>query len=179
MQEMEIKFKVDNLDLIKEKLEAFGCDFSELLDQKDTIFAVDVNDTAWDGKKVFTRIRVKNGKNILTLKKQTSNRFDNKEIEFEVSDFEGAKDLLEVLGFSVWVTVEKERIETKYQDFNICLDRVKYLGDFIEIEIITKEENKSEFYEKKILEVAEKLGIKPEQRINKLYDIMMSELKNN
>ena len=104
---------------------------------------------------------------------------DNKEIEFEGSDFEGAKDLLEVLGFSVWVTVEKERIETKYQDFNICLDRVKYLGDFIEIEIITKEENKSEFYEKKILEVAEKLGIKPEQRINKLYDIMMSELKNN
>lgn len=83
----------------------------------------------------------------------------NKEIEFGISDIDKAYDFLDTIGFKEWVTVEKTRIETTYQQFNLCIDQVKRLGDFVEIEILSEEENQTKFYEQKILEVTKELGI--------------------
>ncbi len=100
----------------------------------------------------------------------------SKEIEFGISDIDKAYDFLETIGFKEWVTVEKKRIETAYKEFNICIDHVKRLGDFIEIEILSEEENQTEFYEKKILSIAKELGIPIENRINNYYDSMIAGL---
>jgi adenylate cyclase class 2 len=177
MQEIEIKFKVDNLEVAKDKLKQQGCIFSEKLYQKDTVFVPSLRDTSNGEGKMFARVRTVNGRSELNLKKQSSKLMQSKEIEFEVSNYDSAYDFLETIGLHKWVTVEKKRITTKYKEFNICLDEVKRLGNFIEIEILTNEEDKTEYYEKIILECAEYLGIDINNRINSFYDAMMNKLE--
>lgn len=176
MQEIEIKFKVDDIDSIKNKLLKLGCVFSSDLIQKDTIFIPDLNDIATGEGKIFIRIRKVNDKNELTLKRQSNSTSQSKEIEFEISNFDSAYDFLETLGLKEWVTVEKKRVTTKYKDFNICIDSVKRLGDFIEIEIITPEDNKVSYYEEEILKIAKEFQIDINNRINNHYDTMINEL---
>ncbi len=176
MQEIEIKFRIDNREQLLSKLESLHSHFSEPVKQKDIIFVPDLNDTANGEGKIFIRIRRQNEKKIITLKKQSKVIMQNKEIEFGISDIDKAYDFLETIGFKEWVTVEKTRIETTYQEFNLCIDQVKRLGDFVEIEILSEEENQTEFYEKKILEIAKELGIPIKNRVDNYYDSMIAEL---
>ena len=55
------------------------------------------------------------------------------EIEFEVGDFDSAKQFLEALGFNAVVFYEKFRTTYELNDTHIMLDELPY-GDFIEIE---------------------------------------------
>lgn len=177
MQEIEIKFKVEDIDSLKEKLINEGCKLSEKLHQKDTVFVSNLEDTTSSEGKMFIRIRSVNGKNELNLKKQSKDIINSKEIEFDVSDYDKTYDFLDTLGLKKWVTVEKTRVTSSYEEFNICIDTVKYLGDFIEIEIVTEDGNDIHIYEEKILDVAKKLGIDIKNRVNSHYDTMLNELK--
>lgn len=176
MQEIEIKFRVENIEKIKEQLYKKGCIFSEELNQKDTVFLPDIKDSSHGEGKIFVRIREVNKKVEITLKKQSNKMVQSKEIEFGVTNYESAYDFLETLGLEKWVTVEKKRITTKYKDFNICIDEVKRLGSFIEIEIITSEENKTEYYEEEIIKTGKEFGIDIKNRVNNFYDTMINEL---
>ena len=176
MQEIELKFQVDEIKAVKSRLKKLGCHFSEVLEQKDTVFVQNINDTSSEKGKVFIRIRTVNGKSELNLKKQSSKLMQSKEIEFKVSSFESTYDFLDTLGLSEWVTVEKQRITTEYKNCNICIDEVKRLGSFIEIEIVTEEEEKTEYYEKEILKVAKEIGIDIKNRVNSFYDTMINKL---
>ena len=176
MQEIELKFQVDNLEKIKQHLLNLDCEFSKDIIQKDVIYVPDINDTSNAEGKIFIRIRSVNDKSELTLKQQSKKIMQSKEIEFEVSDFNSASDFLETIGLTKWVTVEKKRITTKYKDFNICIDDVKRLGQFIEIEVLTNEEHQTDYYETKIIELAKELGININKRVNNFYDTMISEL---
>lgn len=176
MQEIEIKFRVEDVERVKDILLAEGCVFSEELNQKDTIFVPDLNHTENGEGKVFVRIRKVNDKILLTLKKQTARIMESKEIEFEVSSFEKAYDFLETLGLVKWVTVEKKRVETIYKNYNICIDSVNRLGNFVEIEIVTEDKEHTEVYEQEILDLASTLLIDMNNRINSFYDTMIHEL---
>lgn len=50
------------------------------------------------------------------------------------------KKILEVLNFKSLVNVDKIRRVWKYKDYEIAVDSVKGLGDFVEIEYIGREE---------------------------------------
>jgi len=176
MQEIEIKFRIENREKLLSKLKSLHLQLSEPVYQKDIIFVPDLNDTKNGEGKIFVRIRKQNEKQMITLKKQSKVIMQNKEIEFGISDIDKAYDFLEMLGLKEWVTIEKERIETTYQEFNLCMDQVTRLGDFIEIEILSEEENQTELYEKKILSVAKELDIPIENRVNNYYDSMIAEL---
>ena len=56
-----------------------------------------------------------------------------KEIEFEVSDFQAAKDFLEALGYGIFVHYEKFRTTYRLDDVEVLLDEMPY-GTFAEIE---------------------------------------------
>jgi len=176
MQEIEMKFQMNNLKDVRETLENLGCKFSEELKQKDVIFVPDIKNTIVEEGAIFIRIRNVNDKIELNLKKRAKKIMESKEIEFEVNDFDGAYDFIKTLGFEEWVTVEKKRITTNYKEFNICIDEVKGLGEFVEIEIITSEENKADYYENEIIKVCQELSIDPNNRINSHYDTMINEL---
>jgi adenylate cyclase class 2 len=179
MQEIEIKFKVDDIEKFKKDIINKGCTLSEVLNQSDTIYLFDLNDTLKGPDKVVVRIRNVNGKSELNLKRKSKIDFQAEEIEFGVEDPDKANSFLLNLGLKEWVKIEKKRVYTKYKDFNICIDDVKRLGTFVEIEIVTEESDKPEYFEKEILKAANELGIDTSNRINNFYDNMISELNKN
>ena len=177
MREIELKFKVDNLDVLINKLKEEQCEISAVKMQNDTIYVQDLNDTKSKEGSVWLRVRKENDKIELNYKKQSKKKMESEEIEFEVSSYELANQFLKALGYLPWVEVNKKRRYSKYKEYNICIDEVERLGSFIELEILVDKDNKED-YELALLEVAKKLGINPDKRINSHYDTMISELNN-
>ncbi|MBL8015579.1 MAG: class IV adenylate cyclase [Candidatus Doudnabacteria bacterium] len=94
------------------------------------------------------------------------------EIEFTVSDGEESLKLFKTLGFTDLTKVEKTRKSYAYKNFEIELDTVEGLGNFVEIEIkendITVEEGKA-----KIRELLKQIGITRFQNCSRGYVSML------
>jgi len=63
------------------------------------------------------------------------------EFETKIEDIDSAKKILLALNFRPIVMVEKVRKIWHYQDYEIALDSVLDLGDFVEIEYIGRDKN--------------------------------------
>lgn len=100
-------------------------------------------------------------------------RLDNisktrEEFEVAIDDVNNMKKILTSLGFYPVATIVKKRKIYRFEELSIVLDNVRNLGNFIEIEISSKDTN----YEKNvesILKFMEKLGIRKEDFIRKSY----------
>lgn len=174
MREIELKFKIDNMDNLLNKLEELGCSLSDVIEQEDVVFVSDLDNVESVSGSVWLRIRKMKDKTELNFKKQVTVN-ESKEIEFCVDDFEAAQDFLKALGFKEWVRVAKARRYSKYKDLNICLDKVERLGSFIELEYLAEEDDNNS-YEDMIKEVALELGIDVSSIVDSFYDTMIHEL---
>lgn len=177
MREIELKFKVNNLDTIIKFLEDRNCQISPINYQYDTIYVSDLDNTESKEGSVWLRIRKTNDKIELNYKKQSAKKMESEEIEFEVDSYEKANSFLKALGFKEWVQVNKKRRYSKYNDCNICMDEVEKLGFFVELELLIEQENDCD-YEKQLLDLARELGIDINSRINSHYDTIISEIKD-
>lgn len=175
MREIELKFRVNNLNEILESLHNLGCKLTKEVTQNDTIYVMNLLDTESKEGSVWLRVRKSSDKIELNYKKQSKRKMESEEIEFEVSSYEKANAFLLALGYKPWVEVNKKRRYSKYQDCNICIDEVERLGSFIELEFLVEDSN-IENYEEKLLEIAKILNIDTNNRINSHYDTMISEL---
>jgi predicted adenylyl cyclase CyaB len=104
--------------------------------------------TKLDPMNEWLRLRDSNGKYSITYKNWQRNK-DKKshhcdEYETTIGDIDQLKKILEVLNFSTVVIVDKQRKAYLYKDWEIALDKVKDLGDFIEIEYKGKKIRSSE-----------------------------------
>ena len=136
MREIELKFKVDDMNDLLAKLRDMDCEVSEILSQNDTIYVSDLNHVESVEGSIWLRVRKENEKVELNLKKQSAKIQESKEIEFEVSSYEKANQLLDTLGYQKWVVVNKKRRYSKYLNYNLCIDEVERLGSFLEIELL-------------------------------------------
>lgn len=175
MKEIELKFKVDNIEDIISFLEKSNCKVSNTECQYDTIYVQNLDNVESTEGSVWLRVRKTDDKIELNYKKQSAKKMESEEIEFEVSSYEKANAFLKALGFKEWVQVNKKRRYSKYQDYNICIDEVERLGTFVEIELLVNEQNDIN-YEEQLLNVAKEIGINTDNRINSHYDTMISEL---
>ena len=178
MKEIELKFQVKSLRPIVTSLKKEGCVLSKILDQKDTVFVPDKNNTDSCEGSVWLRVREENKKVELNYKKQGNKKMSSKEIEFKVDSSDKAKEFLDELGFEKWVVVHKKRRTTKYKKYNICLDEVVGLGFFVEIELLVPEDDNND-YEEELHSIAYSLNISRGNRINSHYDTMIKELEDN
>lgn len=176
MREIELKFKVKNLNEIIKFLEDRNCQISSINYQCDTIYVSDLDNTESKEGSVWLRVRKTNDKIELNYKKQSAKKMESEEIEFEVDSYEKANSFLKALGFKEWVQVNKKRRYSKYKDCNICIDEVEKLGFFVELELLIEEENDCD-YEKQLLDLARELRLDISNRINIHYDTMISKLK--
>lgn len=175
MREIELKFKIKNMNSFMEKLKELDCKIGDIVLQNDTIYVVDLNHVESVENSIWLRVRKENEKVELNLKKQSSKIQESKEIEFEVSSYEKANQLLETLGYQKWVVVNKKRRYSKYLNYNLCIDEVERLGSFVEIELLVDEEDKRD-YIPALLEVAKLFDLIEENIINSHYDTMISLL---
>lgn len=105
-----------------------------------------------------------NYKNWYFDKRGKSNHCDKYETRLE--NLNQVRKILDILNFRPLVRVDKLRKIWKYKDYEIAVDLVKNLGDFVEIEYIGKNEN-----------------IRPEiitqEMINLLKEINCGKIKRN
>lgn len=179
MQEVEVKAKVDNLDLLKEKLKELGWLFKEPQIQKDVVFLLKNSNQEKSKKgKLVLRLRQSNGINILTLKKQLNNELDNIEKEVRIDDWLQAKEIIEMLGFEEVVRLTKTREEGKFNNLTICLDKVDGLGCFVEVEKMVESGN-GENIQKELFDFLKSLGVKEEDRVREGYDSLVYKKYEN
>jgi len=92
----------------------------------------------------WLRLRNSNGSYSFTYKNwhyQGEKSFYCDEYETEIKDLNQLKKALEALNFKSLITVDKTRKIWLYKDFEIALDSVKDLGNFVEIEYKGEDEN--------------------------------------
>ena len=173
MKEIEVKAKAANLAVIKDKLIAMGCSFSDLLVQKDRIYLHDsIKFTEIKTGTVVVRLRDVNGKCILTAKKRLENELAKLEKESVVGDAAQVNDIINLLDFKEVVQVNKKRQQCKYKDYTICLDEVENLGSYIEIEKMTKDEDSLKVQEE-LADFLFQLGVNKEDRVTMGYDTLI------
>jgi len=179
-KEIEVKARVSDLEVLAKKLENMGVVLSEPIIQNDQTF-IDESYGSYDkfqpGRNIL-RIRENNGKFIFTIKQSQSNELDSIERETEIAEPEEFREALLLMGYKPAVEIHKVRRKAKYKDYEICLDEVKELGSFVEVEKITDEKNADEV-QNKLFEFLESLGVKREDRVTNGYDtlIYLKQLK--
>jgi adenylate cyclase, class 2 len=168
--EIEAKLKVDSLQEIEERLRQLGAAFVAELSQEDVLFD-DAHETLTKADSCLRlRTQAAGGKTeyILTYKgaKEKSSFKKRREIEVEVSSGDSAKAIISALGYVQKITVEKKRSLWRFGGCEVALDRLKMLGDFVEIEGPD---------EKAINDVQKKLGLEKLRHIPKSYASLIAE----
>lgn len=79
-------------------------------------------------------------RSLMTLKVGGQAKLVSDEYEFAVDDGNAARQMLTALGWQEVVTVDKVRLESKTEDYTICIDEVAGLGLFIELEVLAEDD---------------------------------------
>jgi len=171
MYEHEIKFEVKNLKDLTERLKKEKVVFSGSKHQVDNVWiSKDADGTNLVSGLPVVRTREEGGKVILTLKIELAHgTFE--EHETEVGSLEETEHILECLGMRKLVEIDKDRKFAKFENYNLCLDNVKNLGNFMEIEIVTKTENQNA--KENIIALAKKFGLGEENILKNTYNTLL------
>lgn len=151
MIEIEAKFKLSN-NMTRDKLIAilesqFVAPIS-IKHQIDTVFLLSeqVDAPIIPGSKIM-RVRdildpetSEIQQSLITLKIEGQTKLVSDEYEFTIDDGNTARQMLTALGWQEVVTVDKVRLESKTEDYTICIDEVAGLGLFIELEVLAEDE---------------------------------------
>jgi len=167
-QEIEAKFYLGNLAALEQKLRSLE---AELISPRvlETNLRFDLPDGSLTAARQVLRLR-RDAVARLTFKgpaqpgETVSMR---REIEFEVSDFQAARQFLEALGYRVSIFYEKYRTTYALNGCEVVLDELPY-GMFAEIEAVNAEA---------IFNTAKRLGLDWDARIADSYLGLFSRLK--
>lgn len=134
--EYELKYLDVNFDDLGSRLNEVGGQFLGRYFETNLVF--DYADRSLKEAGILLRLREKQGKAVLTVKKPPKTEAPSslkvfEEIESEVDDFHTVKSALETVGFHIAFAYEKVREKWIYRNCAICMDSVPF-GDFVEIE---------------------------------------------
>ena len=117
-------------------------------------------------------------RSLMTLKVEGQIKLVSNEYEFVVSDGNAARQMLTALGWQEVVTVDKVRLESKTEDYTICIDEVAGLGLFIELEILAEDDTNVKYIQQQMHSFLKNLNIDGE--LWKIpYDTSIKNLQNN
>jgi len=134
MKEIELKFEIDESNLIRKKLKEERAKFIGKAFEKTVRFDTKNGDLQKEGK--FLRVRT-GFENVITFKKKI-NKVDKdfkerEEIEIEISNPKEMEMILAELGFTKKWIMEKYREKWQWGSVEIVIDKLPF-GNFIEIE---------------------------------------------
>ena len=144
MIEVEVKVRLSQ-DGIERKLEDIGAEFAGSEDQVDVYYSAPHRDFAEtdEALRIRTVASESISKNILTYKgpKIDSESKTREEIEVGIEGKKEMDRMLMLLGFSKVYEVSKTRRNYRVDDITISLDDVKGLGNFMEVEMASEEDD--------------------------------------
>ena len=189
MIEIESKFKISDditrdelLTILKDQLIAQISSKRQI----DTVFLLpeQVDSPIVSGSKIMRVRDVLNPetgelrRSLMTLKVEGRTKLVSDEYEFAVDDGNAARQMLTALGWRKVVTVDKIRLESKTEDYTICIDEVAGLGLFIELEVLTEDSADVKNIQQQMYNFLKNLDIDGE--LWKIpYDTSIRNLQNN
>ncbi|MFA5406110.1 MAG: class IV adenylate cyclase [Candidatus Nanoarchaeia archaeon] len=144
MKEIEAKFRLINADEFRALLELKGFRLINQGTNEDNYYTDP--DGSFITDRVCLRLRKKNNETVFTFKPKRKQEQDVAvidEIEFKVDDFYKMEQTLKGLGYLKAVSFEKNRETYEKDGLKICLDNVKELGWFAELEIMSDDEEQA------------------------------------
>lgn len=180
MREIEIKLRVKDFKDLEERLREHGCTLSSPIRQEDVIYSKAGSTNEWEVSKegqIVMRIRRENNRAEFNLKEQRTNEMDNLEYETAVDDPEAVRQILARLGFEPQVEVKKNRRKGKLGEYEICLDTVDELGNFVELEKLAPEDADPDAVREALFKTLESLGLSREDEETRGYDTQMYFLR--
>ena len=155
---IELKIRLTSFGKYVSVLKSLELNKPVLLDQKDIYYEV---------KEGLLKLRIENGKNYLIRylrNERSKNRISNYNL-VEIKDKHAEKFFNNI--FTVKAIVEKKRILYLYKNTRIHLDRVKKLGNFIELESVITGNRRTAL--KEFREVINFLNLDIKKQIKKSY----------
>ncbi len=162
--EIEAKVRIKDIDAIKLELRKLGAIFSHLEIQEDMYFkkkGAEMKEGSFP-----LRIRKTPTKTALTFKALTDVDGAWREHETHVSNHGETRNILENVGYERGFEIHKEREHGVLGDINLCIDTIKNLGTFLELEVITGDVTLGK---QKIVDLLTKLGFSEKDIIHKGY----------
>jgi len=134
MIEVEVKAQAHSLRDVEKKLRQMGALKMADVVEEDTYYSHPKRNFALTDEAL--RIRMCAGRATITYKgpKLDARSKSREEINIEVLDVKEARLMLERLGFSNVAVVRKKRRIFHLWKFELCLDRVECVGEYVEIE---------------------------------------------
>ena len=181
MKEVEVKARVGNLEELLDALTAQGIILGEPLLQEDVIYVRELGSLdTFLANGLFLRLRTLGSGKVLFTAKYNPNRNAEQdmvaeEYETEIASREAMERIVALLGFSEAVRVRKNRRSAQSGVYEFCVDEVEGLGTFIEVERMVDETVEVQVIHDELLGVLSSLGIPPEDRFTKRYDVMVLE----
>lgn len=180
--EIEIKAKIGSVKDLERRIVELGGMFIMELEQLDIYYRHPCRDMKASDEAI--RVRCEGASAVLTYKgkKEGGGVKVREEIEVGLSSFEGGRAILERLGFKEAASVFKDRkifsLSIKGIEFEIALDVVKGLGNYIEIEAksevgpdVTSEDRVKGL----LMEIADALNIEEGKMTTKSYLELLEE----
>jgi adenylate cyclase, class 2 len=140
-QNLEVKIKCGSFRNIKKTLEIIGAKFTSTLNQKDIYYK---------NSKGLLKLRIENGKQTLIRYKRNENSA-NRWSNYNLLEFgQGNADRFFRNVFEIETVVEKKRLLYMYKNTRVHLDKIRYLGNYLELETLVingKKDAKKRFNE--------------------------------
>lgn len=177
MREIELKARVADKASLLEQLRLKNVTLSEPMTQRDQVFGLvnvsggGTNSAPW--LRIRTQTRNNEVTQIFTLKKSVTNQLDSIEHETEIHDPTELAAIIKHLGFEPYSDLTKTRQKAKIGEIELCVDSIKDLGDFVEVEKLTSDDADYSKVAAELWAVLEEFGVDKSQHVTDGYDVMM------
>lgn len=183
-KEIERRYKLNN-KLELEKWLNSNSNLTKTSHQIDTYYDNKFNTFVRDPEHIYDwlRIREEDGKITFNYKHWLPDgeiiRTYCEENELDISSSEEMKKILNNLGFEIFIIVDKMRNSWIYKEYEISIDTVDKLGDYIEIEYKGKENNNIEEITESLFKTLNEIGADIGEEDHGGYGFKLIKMKYN
>jgi len=173
VREIEVKYRVDDLEGLLAALKSRGIEISDPFRQDDQAYAP----SGWkfgDSKSgvPFLRLRTVAGRHYFTLKQPVQNDQACAEYETEVADRDAMHHAALHMGYHPTVRIVKTRRTASVGGCSLCVDELDGIGCFIEAERIAPDSADAEEIQAELAALIESLGVTA-TRTTETYDSLV------
>jgi adenylate cyclase class 2 len=173
VREIELKYRIDDLEALLVALKSRGIELSEAVFQDDQAYAP----AGWqfgDSKLgvSFLRLRTVQGRHYFTLKQPAGNTQDCLEYETQVTDRQAMHNAALHMGYRPIVRIAKTRRTATMDDTSLCIDEVDSVGEFLELEHMAPDHADAQAIQAELAAFVSSLGVAA-TRIDQTYDSLV------
>jgi adenylate cyclase, class 2 len=173
LREVEVKYRVTDLEALISALTTRGVELGMPLCQDDQAYAPDGWAYGDDRRGVpFARLRTTGSRHVFTVKRPAENVLACEEHETPVADRDQMHRAVLAMGFRPTVRIVKMRRTGSLGDLSVCVDELDGLGVFLEVERMVPDGVPGEEVQAELSRFVASLGIEADQT-GQTYDTLV------